>query len=284
MIMVHTRTARPILSRARALIIAGHPVEMLAITALTTALAAQAAPHGIVPVLTAPAMLAGLLSIGWSNDALDAPRDAAAGRMDKPIATGAISVRAVWIAAFAALLAALAMSLAIGVVTAIILAVIVGASWAYNLGLKSTLADLLIAVLVFGLLPVYAASTLPGHPVPAWYAIAGAALLGAGGHFVIALPDLVADWATGVNGLAQQVAARWGVGTMRRVVLVPLLSPSVLLLQASSRPWVALAGLGAAVPLVLIAARGTDRVSLWAVVGIGGVDAVVFGVGGCPLI
>ena len=282
--MVHTRTAPSALSRARALITAGHPVEMLAITALTTALAAQAAPHGIGPVLTAPALLAGMLSIGWSNDALDAPRDGAAGRAEKPVATGVISVRAVWIAAFAGLLAALAMSLAIGVVTAIILALIVGVSWAYNLGLKSTLADGLVAVLVFGLLPVYAASTLPGHPVPAWYAIAGAALLGAGGHFVIALPDLAADWATGVNGLAQQVAARWGVGTMRGVVLVLLLSPSVLLLLASSRPWVALAGLGAAIPLVLIAARGTGRVSLWAVVGIGAVNAVVFGVGGCPLI
>jgi 4-hydroxybenzoate polyprenyltransferase len=282
--MVHTRTAPPVLSRARALITAGHPVEMLAITALTTALAAQAAPHGVGPVLTAPAMLAGLLSIGWSNDALDAPRDAAAVRTDKPLTTGAISVRAVWIAAFAGLLAALAMSLAIDVVTAIILAVIVCVSWAYNLGLKSTLADGLIAVLVFGLLPAYAASTLPGHPVPAWYAIAVAALLGAGGHFAIALPDLAADWATGVKGLAQQVAARWGVGTMRGVVLVLLLSPSVLLLLASSRPWVALAGLGAAVPLAVIAARGTGRVPLWAVVGIGAVDAVVFGVGGCPLI
>lgn len=282
--MVHTRTAPPVLSRARALITAGHPVEMLAITALTTALAVQMAPHGMGPVLTAPAMLAGLLSIGWSNDALDASRDAAAGRTDKPVATGALSVRAVWIAAFAALLAALTMSLAIGVGTAIILAVIVGVSWAYNLGLKSTLADGLIAVVVFGLLPVYAASTLPGHLVPAWYAIAVAALLGAGGHFVIALPDLTADWATGVNGLAQQVAARWGVGTMRGVVLVLLLSPSVLLLLASSRPWVALAGLGTAVPLGLIAARGSGRVSLWAVVGIGAVDAVVFGVGGCPLI
>jgi 4-hydroxybenzoate polyprenyltransferase len=273
--MVHTRTAPPVLSRARALIIAGHPVEMLAITALTTALAAQAAPHGIGPVLTAPALLAGLLSIGWSNDASDALRDAVAGRTDKPVATGAISVRAVWIAAFAGLLAALAMSLAIGVVTAIILAVIVGVSWAYNLGLKSTLADGLIAVLVFGLLPAYVTSTLPGHPLPAWYAIAGAALLGAGGHFATVLPDLAADRATGVDGLAQQVAARWGGGTMRGVVLVLLLSPSVLLLLASSRPWVALAGLGAAVPLAVIAARGTGRVPLWAAIGIGAVDAVV---------
>ena len=88
------------MNRVRALIIASHPGPSLAITAMATLLAAEAAPHGIGPVLTAPAMLAGQLSVGWSNDACDARRDAAAGRTDKPIATGAISVRAVWIAAF----------------------------------------------------------------------------------------------------------------------------------------------------------------------------------------
>ena len=280
---VRTGTAAAVLSRSRALIIAGHPVPVLAITALTTALAAQAAPHGIGPVLTAPAMLAGQLSVGWSNDASGAPRDAAVGRTDKPVATGAISVRAVWIAAFAALLGALAMSLAIGAVTAIILAVIIGANWTYNLALKSTLADGLILVPAFGLLPAYAASTLPGHPVPAWWATAGAALLGVGGHFAAVLPDLAVDRATGVNGLAQQVAARWGVGAMRAVVLVLVVSPSVLLLLASSRQWVALAGLGAAVLLAVFVARGTGRVPLWAVIGIGAVDAVVFGLGGLAL-
>src|SRR5262249_10799323 len=176
---------------------AGHPVAVLAITGLTAALAAQAAPHGLGPVLTGPAMLAGQLSVGWSNDASGAPRDIAAGRTDKPIATGAISVRAVWIAALVALPAALAMSLAIGVVTAIVLALIIGANWAYNLVLKSTPADALILVPAFGLLPAYAASTLPGHPVPVWYATAAAALLGVGGHFATVLPDLAADRATG---------------------------------------------------------------------------------------
>ena len=254
---------------------AGHPLPAFAITALAALAAALAAPHGIGPVLTAPAMLFGKLSIGWSNDALDAPRDAAAGRTDKPVATGAISVRAVWVAAFAALLAALAMALAIGVTTAIILAVIVGAGWAYNLGLKSTLASGLMYVLGFGPIPAYAASTLPGHPVPTWYATAAAALVGLGGHFANVLPDLAADRATGVNGLPQQVAARWGAGTVRAIALVLLLSASVLLLLASSRRWVALAGLGAAVPLAVIAARGTGRVPLWAAIGIGAVDAVV---------
>lgn len=85
-----------IMSRVRALVVASHPGPSLAITALATLLAAQAAPHGVGPVLTAPAMLAGQLSVGWSNDALDSERDAAARRTDKPIAAGLISKRAVW--------------------------------------------------------------------------------------------------------------------------------------------------------------------------------------------
>ena len=55
--------------RLRALLIASHPGPSLAITAMATVLAAEAAPHGLGPVLTAPAMLAGQLSVGWSNDA-----------------------------------------------------------------------------------------------------------------------------------------------------------------------------------------------------------------------
>jgi 4-hydroxybenzoate polyprenyltransferase len=279
-ITVRTPTASSALSRARALIIAGHPGPSLAITALVTLLAAGAAPYGVVPILTAPAMLAGQLSIGWSNDALDASRDAAAGRTDKPVATGGISARAVWLAAFASLLAALAMALAIGVVTAIILAVIVGAGWAYNLGLKSTPASGLMYILGFGPIPAYAASTLPGHLMPTWYATAVAALVGLGGHFANVLPDLAADRTTGVNGLPQWVAARWGAGTVRAVVLVLLLAASVLLLLVCSRQWVALAGLGAAVLLAVLGAVGTGRVPFVAAFGIAAVDVVVLAVGG----
>ena len=156
------------MSRARALLIASHPGPSLAITAMATLLAAEAAPHGAGPVLVAPAMLAGQLSVGWSNDVFDAGRDAAVGRTDKPVATGAISPRAVWIAAVTAVVAALAMSLAMGVATAIINAVIIAAGWAYNLGLKSTSASGIMYLLGFGPIPAYAASTLPGHPAPRW--------------------------------------------------------------------------------------------------------------------
>jgi 4-hydroxybenzoate polyprenyltransferase len=270
------------MSRVRALIIASHPGPSLAITAMTTLLAAEAAPHGTGPVLVAPAMLAGQLSVGWSNDACDSSRDAAAGRTDKPVATGAISVRAVWIAAFVALAAAAAMSLAISARTALILSVIIGAAWAYNLGLKSTAWSGVLYVAGFGPIPAYAASTLPGQPAPSWTVTAAAALIGLGAHFANVLPDLAADQATGVRGLPQQVAARWGPAAVRAIALVLLLAASVLLLVAArgSRRWVAVTGLAAAAVLGVAGARGSGRVPFLAAIGIAAIDVVVFAAGG----
>jgi len=273
------------MSRVRALLIASQPGPSLAITAMATLLAAEAAPHGIGPVLVAPAMLAGQFSVGWSNDVFDAGRDAAAGRADKPVATGAITPRAVWIAAVAAVVAALAMSAAMSVATALINAVIIGAGWAYNAGLKATLASGLMYLLGFGPIPAYAASTLPGYPAPRWWVTAAAALVGLGAHFANVLPDLAADRATGVKGLPQQVAARWGAGAVRAIAIVLLLSASVLLLLASSpsRRWVALGGLVIAALLAVIGARGSGRQPFYAAMGIAAVDVVLFAAGGDAL-
>jgi 4-hydroxybenzoate polyprenyltransferase len=270
------------MNRVRALIIASHPGPSLAITAMITLLAAEAAPHGTGPVLVAPAALAAELSIGWSNDASDARRDAAAGRTDKPLATGAIGVRTVWVAAVVAVGASLAMSLAIGVSTALINAVMIAAGWAYNLGLKSTPWSGLMYVTGFGLIPAFAASTLPGHPAPGWLATAAAALVGLGAHFANVLPDLAVDEATGVHGLPQRVAARWGSAAVRASALVLLLAASVLLLVAASgaRRWVAVAGLAAAGVLGVASARGRGRVPFLAAIGIAAIDVVVFAVGG----
>jgi 4-hydroxybenzoate polyprenyltransferase len=273
------------MGRVRALLIASHPGPSLAITAMATLLAAEVAPHGTGPVLTAPAMLAGQLSIGWSNDGFDAPRDTAAGRADKPVATGAVSARAVWIAAFAALAAALVMSLAISPATAIINALIIGTGWAYNAGLKATLASGLVFLLGSGLIPAYAASTLPGHPAPRWWVTAAAAMLGLGGHFANVLPDLAADRATGVNGLPQQVAARWGPGAVRAAALALLLSATMLLVLAASpsRRWVAVSGLFAAALLAVVGARGSGRLPFLAAIGIAAIDVILFAASGDAL-
>jgi 4-hydroxybenzoate polyprenyltransferase len=269
------------MSRVRALVTASHPGPCLAITALASLLAAQAAPHGAGPLLTAPAMLAGQLSVGWSNDAFDAERDAAAGRADKPVATGQVSKRAVWIAAVTSLVAALAMSLVISAATPAINAIIIGAAWAYNAGLKSTLASGLMYLAGFGPIPAYATSTLPGHPLPRWWVTAAAGLVGLGAHFANVLPDLAADRATGVRGLPQRVAARWGAGAVRAVAVALLLAASVALVIAArpSRRWVAVVGLIVSVVLAGLAARGKGRVPFLAAIGIAAVDVVLFAAG-----
>ncbi|HET9082139.1 MAG TPA: UbiA family prenyltransferase [Trebonia sp.] len=264
----------------QALIITSHPGPSLAITALTTVLAAQAAPHGAGPVLTAPALLAGQLSIGWSNDACDAARDTAARRTDKPLARGDIGVRAVWTAAFAAAAAGLAMAFVIGPVTAALYALVVVPGWAYNLGLKSSLWSGVMYLLGFGPLPAYAASTLPGHPAPRVTVTLAAGLLGLGAHFANVLPDLAADKAAGVGGLPQRVAARWGPAAVRAVAVVLLLAASVLLLLGATRPWVAGPGLAAAVLLAVASARGNGRVPFLAAIGIAAVDIALFVAGG----
>ena len=282
MTMNRARPAGLFLPPARALVIASHPGPCLAITAMVAVLTAQAAPHGIGPVLVAPAILAGQLSVGWSNDACDAARDVAAGRTDKPIARGDISVRAVWIAAFGALTAAAILSLLIGPWPLLINAVMVGAAWAYNLGLKSTWASGLMYVAGFAPIPAFATSTLPVPAWPAWPVTAAAGCLGLGAHFANVLPDLAADRVTGVEGLPQIVAARWGGQAVRVAAITLLLAASVLLLLAAipSRRWVSVTGLAVAGILGVVGFRGSGKVPFFAALGIAAVDVALFLAGG----
>jgi 4-hydroxybenzoate polyprenyltransferase len=267
--------------RLRALLIASHPGPSLAITAMATVLAAEAAPHGLGPVLTAPAMLAGQLSVGWSNDACDAARDIAADRTDKPVVRGEISVRSLWVAAVVSLLAALAMAAAISLVTLGILALLIGAAWAYNLGLKSTPWSGVLFLLGFGPLPAYAASTLPGQPAPRFWVCVAAGLVGLGAHFANVLPDLDADLRSGVRGLPQLVAARWGPGAARAAALVLLLSASALLVAEATpaRRWIAVAGLCCSCVLAAAGALGKGRTPFRAALAIAGADVAVFVLG-----
>ena len=275
--------------RVRALFIASHPLPCFAVTAMATLLTAEAAPRGFGSwrlALVALAMLMAQFSVGWSNDAVDAGRDAVAGRTDKPAATGLISVRSLWLAAAGALVATLALSAVIGPVTMAIDALVTAAAWAYNLGLKATALSGLTYVLGFGPLPAYATSALPGHPMPRVAVTVAAALLGLGAHFANVLPDLAEDARSGVRGLPQRVASRFGAATARGVALVLLLSASVLLFAAASagRRWVAVAGLCAACVLAVAGALGGGRVPFLAAIAIAGVDVLIFAAGGETLV
>lgn len=178
------------------------------VTTLTVALgvASGLEPWRLI-VLTA-AVLAGQLSVGISNDVIDAARDRAVGRRDKPIARGAVRIGTAWSVAIACVFLAVGLSalLGLGMLAAHVIAL--ASAWAYNLGLKATPYSLLPFLLSFGLFPSFA--TLAAvHPQAAagWAWLAGAAL-GAAVHLSNVLPDFDDDEQTGIRGLPHRLGPR----------------------------------------------------------------------------
>jgi 4-hydroxybenzoate polyprenyltransferase len=213
----------------RGLVLACHPRPTVAVTAFATAFAAAVGlPAGRV-ALVALAVLLGQLSIGWCNDWADAPRDVAAGRRDKPAATGLVSVRVLGAAAVAALVACAGASLTLGVRAAAAHGLTVLGGWTYDLWLKPTLASFVPYAIAFGALPAVAtlAAAAPRLPEPG--VIAGGALLGLAAHFTNTVGDTEADTATGVRGLPQ----RLGTAVSLRVSAVLVVLAAVALLTAA---------------------------------------------------
>lgn len=185
-----------------------HPGPTLVVTALAVALGVAIGLEPWRLVLLTVAVFAGQLSIGISNDALDAPRDRAVGRTDKPVARGDVSVRTAWAAASVALVAALVLSAPLGWRMLAAHALTLGSAWAYNAGLKSSAWSIVPFLVSFGVFPSLA--TLSADPpafAAAWAWGAGAAL-GAAVHLTNVLPDLADDARTGVRGLPHRLGPR----------------------------------------------------------------------------
>jgi 4-hydroxybenzoate polyprenyltransferase len=219
--------------RVSGLLIAAHPGPCLVITGITTALADSLGAPPVKGLILVVAALAGQLSIGWSNDAYDAPRDAAAGRVSKPIVRGTATRRSVAFAAGVALVANLVLCAFLGPVASLANIGIVGAGWAYNAGLKATVWSGLAYVVGFGPIPVFAAA-VAGTSTSVWL-IGAAATLGLGAHFANVLVDLDEDLATGVRGLPQRVAVAHGVRTAKVVAFVLLVGASLMAVAATGR-------------------------------------------------
>jgi 4-hydroxybenzoate polyprenyltransferase len=169
------------------------------------------------------AVLTGQLSIGWSNDYLDAERDRVVHRSDKPVAAGTVAPHVAAAAAVVAVILTLPLSAALGWAGGGAALVIVLCGWLYNLGLKATALSWLPYALAFGMLPAVATlSALPSRWPAAW-ALAAAAWLGVAAHLANVLPDLREDLATGVRGLPQRLGAR-----------ITALSVAVILLAVSA--------------------------------------------------
>ena len=204
--------------RLLALVRACHPEPSVAVTSITTALAVSAG-RGAGSAWVAAALLSGQLSIGWSNDWIDADRDRTTHRHDKPAAVGELSPATARSAAFLAAAACVPLSLAMGLRAGLLHLAAVAMAWAYNLRLKSTVLSWLPYALAFGAIPSIVTLGLPGSPwAPLWATTAGA-LLGVGAHLANVLPDLADDAATGVRGLPHRLGERWSAALSALLLL-----------------------------------------------------------------
>ncbi len=187
---------------------AAHAGPALAVVVLSLLLGVADGLDGQRLVLVGLAVLAGQLSVGWSNDLIDAARDRAVARADKPLATGEVSTRSVTVACAIAVVATVVLSLACGVAAGLVHLLCVASAWAYNAGLKGTAWSWLPYAVSFGGLTVFV--SLAGQPpaVPAWWVMVAGALLGVGAHLLNVLPDIADDEATGIRGLPHRVGAR----------------------------------------------------------------------------
>jgi len=214
----------------------------------------------VTSTLVVAAVLVGQLSIGWSNDLLDVERDRAAQRTDKPAALGHVSVRALQVATGIALIGCVVLSLTVGISSAAVhLGLVVAAGWAYNLGLRATVASPLPYAVAFGALP--SVITLAGpsshgvHVAPPWMALTGA-LLGIAAHLLNVLPDLDDDLRAGVRGLPH----RMGESATRRIAVALLVAGTAATVFGPGRPPVwALVALGLCVVVGGVGASARGR-------------------------
>lgn len=233
----------------------------MVVTVIAALLSVTAGAGGGTVLLLGAAVLAGQLTIGWSNDLLDAARDRASGRADKPVAVGMLGKRTVRRAIALALVACVALSWGLGYAVAVLhLVLVVGSGWAYNLGLKATAWSWMPYAVAFSALPAVALAAAGGGTwvLPVWWMPVVGALLGVGAHLLNALPDLADDAATGVRGLPHRLGAR----ATRALAPLLLLAGAVVATLAPAGPvprwgWT---GLVVCVLLALVGWTGRGRV------------------------
>ncbi len=227
-----------------------HPGPALAVTAVTAILGASSGLGAGRTILLAAAVLANQLSVGLSNDWLDADRDRASGRRDKPVAAGAVSERAAASAAFLAAAAAIALTVPLGAGATAAHALFLASAWSYNLGLKRTPLSALPYLVSFGVLPAIVTLARARPEPPAWWALAAGALLGLAAHFANVLPDLEDDARTGVRGLPHRLGRR---GSLVAAELSLAGASAVVVLGSATPGWLVVGGL---VPVGAVVAAG----------------------------
>jgi 4-hydroxybenzoate polyprenyltransferase len=190
-----------------------HPAPALAVVLLTGALGAILLMQAGLPLdrrwlLTIVSVAGSQVFTGATNDLVDRARDAAAERLEKPIAAGRLSPNAaLWIAS-GGLALQLAASLQLGTLPLLLGMAAVASAGAYNLFLSRTPLSPLPYLVSFGILPLWVAAGV-GQPLDRVLpAVPLAATFAAAAHLANTLRDWEGDAATGSRSLAQVLGRR----------------------------------------------------------------------------
>lgn len=198
---------------------AAHPVSAVGVTATAGVLGwSVGLPIGAL-VLLIVAIGAGQLSVGWTNDWLDARDDITAQRRDKPIAAGEVGVATVQQAAITAGLIAILASSLLGIAGGVFALLVTASGWVYDVGAKKSWASFVPYLIGFAAIPGAATLSLTPAHWPAWWAAAMGGLLGVGVHFARTLRDPDRNRLPGQGGLPQRLGSRWS-GTVATLSLV----------------------------------------------------------------
>jgi 4-hydroxybenzoate polyprenyltransferase len=205
------------------LLMSCHPLPAAAMTVALTVAAALTGRRPAECVLVAGTTFTGQLTIGWTNDVVDAERDRRTGRQDKPVALGTVSRRTVLLATGAMTAVVVPLSLANGRRSGLAHLGLVLNGWLYNLLLKQTALSFVPYAVGFGMLPAFLSygGWGPGaHGSPPTRSMTAlAAVLGVGIHVLNATPDIAEDTETGVRHLPLRIAARVGAPRLFRAAV-----------------------------------------------------------------
>ncbi|MEV4507533.1 UbiA family prenyltransferase [Dactylosporangium sp. NPDC049525] len=272
------------MSVASAIVRASHPEPAVAVTAVAALLSFGLDRPWPGVLAAAATVLASQLSIGWINDVLDAPRDAAVGRTDKPVATGAVSRRLILVLGVIAALVMIPLGFLSGVAAGFVALAALISALLYDWPLKSTLVSVLPYAVSFACLPAFVVLGA-GLTPPVWLLAAGG-LLGAGAHFVNALPDLDDDVRTGVRGLPHLLGRR---GSLAAAAVLLLLATAFLAFGPPGAPpllfWptLAVALIALAVGVFAMRRDPTSRIPFLSVIAVALIDVVFLLVSGLNL-
>lgn len=237
-------------STAASLARSSHPGPTISVTALAIVLGIAVELDVLRLLLLGLVFLTNQASIGLSNDWLDAERDRASGRRDKPVALGLVSVTTVRAWAVGTAAASVALTIPLGPWPTLANAVFIVSAWGYNLGLKGTSFSVLPYLVSFGLLPVIVTLSRSDAAPAAWWAVGMGALLGAAAHFANVLPDFDDDRRTGVRGLPH----RLGRPASGALVCIALVAASALAFfgPGTAAGWAQWSGLGLTVTIAVV--------------------------------